>query len=95
MGGAPIQGAIASITGTARAASTDANGHFRIDRLPVGVYELRVRSIGYAGATRNVTFEKDQGLKALAALEVNPVRLTDECGFVFAAAAPRPWWKFW
>src|SRR5579864_3501605 len=38
--GGPLPGAIISVVGTARRATTDGNGRFRIDSLPSGAYQL-------------------------------------------------------
>lgn len=48
----PLVGANVLIVGTALGASTDIDGKFRIDRVPIGMAALRVSSIGYAPFTQ-------------------------------------------
>jgi hypothetical protein len=43
----PLEGALALIDGTTLRAMTDAAGEFRFSEVPVGVYSLRVRAIGF------------------------------------------------
>ena len=43
----PIIGAIINIEGTTKATVTDTSGHFFIDNVPVGVYNVKVSYIGY------------------------------------------------
>jgi hypothetical protein len=49
----PIVGANVVVVGTTLGASTDAEGKFRINRVPVGFYALRISSIGYTPFTKS------------------------------------------
>ena len=51
----PIALVHVSVTGTGRAAVTDANGRFQIQGLPPGTYEVRIEHIGYEIEVRQVT----------------------------------------
>ncbi len=47
----PVIGANVLVVGTTRGASTDENGQFRIDRVPIGIVALRVSAVGYTPFT--------------------------------------------
>ncbi|MCC6397147.1 MAG: TonB-dependent receptor [Bacteroidetes bacterium] len=49
--GEPLVGANVSVKGTALGASTDVEGHFFILRVPPGIHDLAVTSVGYQGIT--------------------------------------------
>ncbi len=52
----PVAGALVNITGTKRLVSTDENGNFRFNYVPVGTVTLQVTSIGYKPNTvANIT----------------------------------------
>jgi TonB-linked SusC/RagA family outer membrane protein len=51
----PLVGAQAQLGGSTRRSFTDVKGEFRIDDVPAGEVEVRVRLIGYATAARKVT----------------------------------------
>ncbi|MEL6667232.1 MAG: TonB-dependent receptor, partial [Pseudomonadota bacterium] len=54
-GTAPLQGAIVSVDGTNRSASTDRFGEYRIANLPAGDYSITVSYIGAPGVTSSVS----------------------------------------
>ncbi len=49
----PIVGANVVVVGTTLGASTDEEGEFRINRVPIGFYALRISSIGYIPFTKS------------------------------------------
>lgn len=55
-----IEGAQVFITGTSLGALTDAQGRYRIERVPAGSVEVQVRYIGYQTAVRTVTVTAGQ-----------------------------------
>ena len=54
-GTAPLQGAIVSVDGTNRSASTDRFGEYRIANLPAGDYSITVSYIGAPDVTSSVS----------------------------------------
>jgi hypothetical protein len=51
--GGPLSGAMVSVLGTTTAMTvTDANGHFLLNRLPLGEYTLRAHLAGFASSRR-------------------------------------------
>ena len=53
--GVPLEGVSLALEGTLLAASTGADGRYRLDDVPVGAYELVVRKAGYGLQRRPVT----------------------------------------
>ena len=53
--GVPLEGVSLALEGTLLAASTGADGRYRLDDVPVGTYELVVRKSGYGLQRRPVT----------------------------------------
>ena len=49
----PLVGANVVVVGTTLGASTNANGKFRINGVPIGLYALRISSIGYTPFTKS------------------------------------------
>ncbi|MCB9163637.1 MAG: TonB-dependent receptor [Flavobacteriales bacterium] len=86
MGGAPLADATvqALLPDTAYLTSTAADGRFRYEGLPTGLYRLRVSHIGYrtaelaeswvrAGKTELVTVELELAVNELAAVEIRSI----------------------
>jgi hypothetical protein len=48
----PLMGTNVIIVGTNRGAATDASGEYRIDKIPVGTYQVRFAYIGYQTVTK-------------------------------------------
>lgn len=78
----PLVGANVLVVGTTLGASTNIDGNFRIDRVPIGMAALRVSSIGYAPFTQTdvvVTVAKPAELTIPlmeAELQVDAVQVT-------------------
>ncbi|HEX9938599.1 MAG TPA: SusC/RagA family TonB-linked outer membrane protein [Longimicrobium sp.] len=53
--GRPLAGARVEVTGTTRAAVTDAAGRYRLTELPAGTANLRATVLGHGAATRTVS----------------------------------------
>lgn len=81
-GGAPLPGANVLLLSTTLGAAADADGGYRIDKVPAGTYALRVTFLGYTGSIRSdvvvrpgrITFV-DVALDA-ASLETGEVEIT-------------------
>lgn len=71
----PVIGAQVLIAGTTRGAFTDQDGRYRLDNVPAGEVQLRVRVIGYVTATRAVAVAAGQTLAADFALVVGAIGL--------------------
>ena len=67
----PLEGASVSIKDPARLARTNAIGHFRIDSVPPGTYELTVRRIGHEIAVQSYVVT-DSGASARFCLIPDP-----------------------
>lgn len=66
------------------------DGVFRVDSLSPGQYTLRVRFIGYMGASQQITLDDRTGVSVLAVLARHNIML-DGCG---AEKVRKPWWRF-
>ena len=82
--GEPLVGANVAVKGTSLGASTDIDGHFFILRVPPGVHDLQVSSVGYQGITVkgvrvqvDLTAEVNMKLEQTA-IEVEGVTITAE-----------------
>lgn len=71
----PLIGAQVLIAGTTRGAFTDQDGRYRLDNVPAGEVQLRVRVIGYVTATRAVAVAAGQTVAADFALVVGAIGL--------------------
>ena len=92
--GQPLSGARVMLEGTARAASTRADGSFMLDSLPPGTQSVAVRLLGYApteaavelasSAARTVTLTMDEFVPTLEAVRVTAQRerALDAVGFL-------------
>src|SRR6185436_2811288 len=56
--GAPLNGALVDVQGTALTSRTDTAGNYRIVGVPVGKATVRARLIGYAPGTKVVSVAK-------------------------------------
>ena len=70
-GGAPIEGALVSVSGDPRQALTDASGFFQI-HLPEGNWDLDYSFFGYADAGLNVNVTADNATDASLSLSLAP-----------------------
>ncbi len=68
----PIAGAAIELVGIARTTTTDSTGHFGLADVPVGVYQLRVRAIGFRPIVRANTVV-GSGKPLEVALQLNPL----------------------
>lgn len=75
--GEPINGVRVSITGTDLVTQTNANGLFRLTRVPAGTHTVTVSSVGYAGQSREVTVTADETMTADFSLEVSAIDLDE------------------
>jgi carboxypeptidase family protein len=57
---APIAGADVALVDIGRSVIADANGSFRIDSIPPGDHQVRVRAIGYGAADARVAFKPNE-----------------------------------
>lgn len=73
--GAPLPHANIELTGTARGAVADAAGRFRIVGLAPGTYEMRVRYVGYAPQTAQITVQAGQTARATFTLRPEPIEM--------------------
>ncbi len=60
--GEPLIGANIIIMENNRGAASDRNGYFRIERLPSGIYTLRVQYVGYSTVTQTITLSETDDL---------------------------------
>ncbi len=58
--GRPVSTAQVTIVGTSLGAIVDAQGRFRIERVPVGTREVRAIRIGYQNATATITVQAER-----------------------------------
>jgi hypothetical protein len=56
----PIAGAEISLPDLAKSTFADAHGTFRIENIPPGDYQIRVRAIGYGAADTHLTFKGNE-----------------------------------
>lgn len=75
--GAPVTGARVQVVGTGREGITLESGRFRMDRLPSGVYAIRVHYLGYASGETSVELAAGGVTEVGVALKVAPVPLPD------------------
>ncbi|MGB6221364.1 carboxypeptidase regulatory-like domain-containing protein, partial [Haloferula sp.] len=68
----PIEGAIISIGGTGREDETDAQGRFRIDGLPQGVYTVEALKLGYSMGSASASPRPGVPAEIRIALTVKP-----------------------
>ncbi len=73
----PVEFANVAIKGTSLGASTDQDGNFIIDNVPVGNYSLIVSSIGFTTITRSVTITENQSLSVNFALAESSEQLQE------------------
>ncbi|MFQ5633040.1 MAG: carboxypeptidase-like regulatory domain-containing protein, partial [bacterium] len=71
--GLPLAGANISVMNTLIGASTDVNGQFRISKVPIGEYELKVSYIGYSAEHLKIDVEADVLATADFALEPSAI----------------------
>jgi len=72
--GEPVNGATVQVEGTDLGALTDPDGRYSID-VPAGSYTVRVRTIGFAPGTRQVTVPAGETVTADFALATSAVEL--------------------
>jgi TonB-linked SusC/RagA family outer membrane protein len=70
-----LVGAQVVVVGTTRRALTDGKGDYRLDQVPAGVAELRVRVIGYAPGEKKVTVQAGETASGDVSLAVSAVGL--------------------
>ena len=63
--------ALVTLKESPRAAMTDPQGHFSINRVPVGIYTLRVSLVGFARATRD-TVRVEEGRTTTVDVPLEP-----------------------
>jgi iron complex outermembrane recepter protein len=79
----PVRGALVRIAGTQAGAVTDAEGRFRLDRVPPGEVRLRVEAVGHRPVERAIPAD-DRMAPVTIDLESDPVALRG----VIATATP-------
>src|SRR5579862_5211419 len=77
--GAPFQGAFVQAQNTKTRmtfmALSDQQGHYRVEKLPAGEYQLQIKATGFRGDPRNgVTLQADQNASFDFAMQKAPVR---------------------
>jgi hypothetical protein len=60
---APIAGADVSLVDLGRSVISDAKGAFRLEGIPSGVHQLRVRAVGYGAADAQLAFTENEGIE--------------------------------
>jgi iron complex outermembrane receptor protein len=73
--GQPVAGASVRIEAQFLSATTDADGRYRLVRVPPGTHTVLVRMIGYRPATREVALGPGAEVRLDVALEATPLRL--------------------
>lgn len=73
----PLLGANVVIKGTRLGAATDANGEYRIVRVPAGTYEVEISFISYKTQTKGVTVLANQEVTVNFELEDDPLLLDE------------------
>ncbi len=69
-----LPGANIQIIGTLRGASADAGGRFTIDRIPPGVYSVRISMIGFRSQTKEkISVQPDRTVELTVALKQTPI----------------------
>jgi hypothetical protein len=69
-----LPGANIQIIGTLRGASADAEGRFTIDRIPPGVYSVRISMIGFRSQTKEkISVQPDRTVELTVALKQTPI----------------------
>lgn len=71
----PVVGAQVVVVGTNRVVTTGPDGRYRIDGLPLGPVQLRIRHLGFAQLSRSVTVAAGDPAVADFALSPTPVSL--------------------
>jgi hypothetical protein len=92
-GGVPLQGATIKVGDTNRQATTDANGHFQIDSIPVGQHSLALLhplldTLGIQITTRAVPFQAGQTLAVELAVPSAEGVLQRSCPAAWRARGP-------
>jgi iron complex outermembrane recepter protein len=82
-GEAPVRGALVRVASARAGAVTDADGRFRLDRVPPGEVRLRVEAVGHRTVERVLAME-ERGATLVIDLEPDPVALRG----VVATATP-------
>jgi len=77
----PLVGANVFLPGIERGASTNNQGEFMVNQLPVGTYQVAVKYIGYMSALKNIKILADQAVEVKfileqSVLETEPVVVT-------------------
>ncbi|MES3630249.1 MAG: carboxypeptidase-like regulatory domain-containing protein [Longimonas sp.] len=75
--GERLPGATVQLTGTDLGAAADAQGAFRLAGIPAGMYQVRVRFVGYVPLEDEVTIEAGATTSRTFALEMRTVALED------------------
>lgn len=73
--GEPLAGAQLVVLDLNRTAVTDADGRYRLERLPPGTHQLVIRRIGYAPRTLDALVRADDILELAIALRAQPIVL--------------------
>jgi len=75
--GAPLNGALVDVQGTALTSRTDTAGNYRIVGVPVGKATVRARLIGYAPGTKVVSVAKGAVTRVAFQLKPMPMQLDE------------------
>ena len=70
-----LPGATVQLVDTQKGAAADRNGRYRINRIPAGTYEVRVRFVGYESASEEITIEGGEELTRNFALTPRAIAL--------------------
>jgi hypothetical protein len=70
--GEPVSYALVKIVSPQRTAFADADGRFRLRRVPPGVYRVRAEQLGYATAELEVTVPRDASVPEPVVFELDP-----------------------
>ena len=71
----------------------DAGGVIRFDSLVPGLHLIAVRAVGFRAAHASIYVAADAGVRAVATMAIDPIRLDGGCGMTYRAR--KPWWKLW
>lgn len=88
----PIPGATIRLLGTDFATITDAEGAFRMDAIPIDIYKLEIRSVGFQSQTLQVDLREDTGLLTVklreSTLDMDAVVVTGTMQPTFVTQSP-------
>lgn len=88
--GEPLAGALVTIVDIDRSTVSDANGSYRLERLPSGTHRLLARRIGYAPRTLEALVPPEGSVEITIALRAEPITLGAVAGVDSEVPSPSP-----